>query len=61
MTNILRYIHICHNSYYAKWFSWKKTYLYCSITWFIGILINIPNVTGWGGYYYDEKTLSCVW
>ena len=42
-------------------FTKRLTLFYCFITWMIGLAINIPNVVGWGGYYYDEKTLNCVW
>ena len=56
-----RYFHICHTHLYGKWFTNKKSVVYCIITWVIGIMIDIPNLTGWGGHYYDLKTLSCVW
>jgi hypothetical protein len=41
-----RYVHICHSRYYAKIFNKNKTLLYCAITWSIGVLINVPNLTG---------------
>ncbi|CAF0837503.1 unnamed protein product [Brachionus calyciflorus] len=58
---INRYIHICHHTHYNRMFTAKKTIFYCAITWFIGISIDLPNLLGWGGHYYDLKTLNCVW
>ncbi|RNA16468.1 melatonin receptor type 1B-B-like [Brachionus plicatilis] len=58
---INRYVHICHHSVYNKIFTIKKTLIYCCITWMIGISIDFPNLLGWGGHYYDLKTLNCVW
>nr|QVK45856.1 G protein-coupled receptor [Proales similis] len=58
---IRRYIHICHQNLYEKAFTVRKTILYCAITWVIGFAIDLPNVLGWGGHYYDLKTLNCVW
>ncbi|CAF0992446.1 unnamed protein product [Brachionus calyciflorus] len=56
-----RYFIICNNKWYKKIFSFKKTILYCLINWIIGILVDLPNLTGWGGHYYDSKTTSCIW
>lgn len=42
-------------------FTVKKTLIYCGITWLVGISIDLPNLLGWGGHYYDLKTLNCVW
>ena len=27
----------------------------------LGFSIDIPNLAGWGGHYYDKETLSCAW
>nr|QVK45857.1 G protein-coupled receptor [Proales similis] len=56
-----RYINICHHHLYEKWFSKKLTAVYCLLTWLIGLAMDVPNLTGWGGHYYDEKSLVCVW
>ena len=35
--------------------------MHCLITWLVGVLIDVPNLIGWGGHYYDYDSLSCVW
>jgi hypothetical protein len=54
-------VFICHNGVYKKWFSKGRTYVYCVLTWMLGFSIDIPNLAGWGGHYYDKETLSCAW
>ena len=39
----------------------KKTLFYCLLTWFIGILIDLPCLLGWGDNTYNTNTLNCVW
>ncbi|RNA21626.1 melatonin receptor type 1B-B-like [Brachionus plicatilis] len=58
---INRYLIICHNKLYHRLFTHKKTIVYCVINWLMGILVDLPNFTGWGGHYYDSKTISCIW
>ena len=58
----LRFIFICHNKTYLKYFNMKETFAYCLITWLGGFLIDMPNLNNWwGGHYYDLDMLSCVW
>jgi hypothetical protein len=61
LLSINRYFHICHNNLYNKIFSYRLTFFYMAMSWCIGILIEIPNNVGWGGLYYDDKTLNCIW
>ena len=35
--------------------------MYCVLAWILGFSTEIPNLAGWGGHYYDLKTLSCAW
>ena len=56
-----RYVYICYNKIYIHWFDRKKTLVYCVMTWVLGFLVDLPNLVGWGGHYYDLKTLSCMW
>ena len=42
-------------------FTKRLTLLYCGITWVIGLAINLPMLLGWADYFYDPKTLNCVW
>ena len=58
---MIRYVNICYHQHYKKIFGVKQTLVYCAITWVIGVLIDVPNLTGWGGHFYDPKTLNCVW
>ncbi len=60
-SNFLRYIHIIYHNKYEKMFTRNKTILYCLICWMIGVLIDLPNFLGWGGFYYDTKSFTCVW
>ncbi|CAF0949684.1 unnamed protein product [Brachionus calyciflorus] len=57
---INRYIKICHDKIYNKIFTKKITYLICMIAWLGGIVLGVPNMSGWGGYGYDKKVLSCM-
>ncbi|RNA44762.1 melatonin receptor type 1B-B-like [Brachionus plicatilis] len=55
-----RYIKICHDHLYSKIFSKKKTMFLCILPWLGGIALGTPNLSGWGGYDYDKKVLSCM-
>lgn len=44
---------------YKRIFTKKKTLLICIGLWFIAFLIELPNLTGWGGHTFDLKTLGC--
>jgi hypothetical protein len=46
---------------YDKIFTIKKTIGFCLLSWCVGVLIDLPNFLGWGGHYYDEKALGCLW
>ena len=56
-----RFIYICYHNYYNKMFTKRLTLLYCGITWVIGLAINLPMVFGWADYFYDPKSLNCIW
>lgn len=34
--------------------------LYCLVVWILAILLELPNVLGWGGHTYDFKISNCV-
>lgn len=55
-----RYILIFHNSFYERVFTIRNSILLAILTWIIGFILNIPNITGWGNIWYDPKTLACV-
>ncbi|XP_071157126.1 melatonin receptor type 1B-A-like [Mytilus edulis] len=54
-----RYIMINKFQLYKRIFTKRKTILMCTSLWFIAFLIELPNLTGWGGHTFDLKTLGC--
>lgn len=40
-------------------FTRRKTIFYCFCLWVISTLIELPNLTGWGGHTYDLKSMAC--
>ena len=56
-----RYINICHNKYYAKWFTIRSTLFACVFTWCGALVFVLPNLLGWGNYTFDVETASCIW
>lgn len=56
-----RYFNVCNNKYYKKVFTLKNTYIVCLLCWIGGLLLDFPNLFGWGNHIYDLKTASCVW
>ncbi|OWF52575.1 melatonin receptor type 1A-like [Mizuhopecten yessoensis] len=57
--SVNRYIMINKNHYYNQIFTKNKTFLLCVLVWFLAFLIELPNLTGWGGHTFDLKTLGC--
>jgi G protein-coupled receptor 50 len=41
-----RFIFINHKHLYSCLFSFKTTLIYCCLTWIIGFLLNLPNLSG---------------
>lgn len=56
-----RYLHIIYHYRYKKIFTTRNTVIFCSITWFLGFLVDLPNIVGWGGHAYSNNTLTCLW
>lgn len=54
-----RYIMINKFQLYKRIFTKKKTLCICILLWIIAFLIELPNLTGWGGHTFDLKTLGC--
>lgn len=44
---------------YKRIFTKRKTICICVSLWIIAFLIELPNLTGWGGHTFDRKTLGC--
>ncbi len=61
INNFLRYAYICHKKNYKKYFELKYTILFSCLSWFLGIIMDLPNYLGLGGHYFDKKTYNCTW
>jgi hypothetical protein len=58
---INRYINICWNDYFKKIFTVKMAIVLCIFCWFVSLLIDSPNLLGWGNHVFDVKTANCMW
>jgi hypothetical protein len=58
---INRYVNICKNNLYKKIFSINKTYIVSFLCWIGALVLDLPNLLGWGNHTFDLKTASCVW
>ena len=56
-----RYIHICHNTVYARVYTIRNSVCMVVCLWIVSFLMEMPNFIGWGDHVFDRKTLSCVW
>lgn len=54
-----RYVFLCRHHVYLTIFTQRKTIIYCFCLWIISTLIELPNITGWGGHTYDLKSMAC--
>ena len=57
--SINRFILICHNQYYARVFTWRRTILYCLLLWLSAYALDVPNYLNWGDHNFDEKIMAC--
>nr|QVK45858.1 G protein-coupled receptor [Proales similis] len=58
---INRYLNICHNRFYQVIFTRRNAFLFCALAWICGFLIDLPNLVGWGGHFFDPKAAQCNW
>nr|QVK45867.1 G protein-coupled receptor [Proales similis] len=54
-----RYLAIVYPQRYKRWFTIKKTGIFCLATWTISFLLEAINYTDFGGRVYDPKIKSC--
>nr|QVK45864.1 G protein-coupled receptor [Proales similis] len=56
---INRYLAIVHPPTYKRWFTIKKTGIFCAGTWIFAILLDAISYTDFGGRVYEPKIKSC--
>jgi len=56
-----RYYLITHPQSFNKILSLRKSLIYCSMTWIVGILMALGTVTGWSEVDYNPKSKSCTY
>lgn len=61
LLTLSRYVYICHNHLYDKFFNRVSCIIMCFCCWLTAFLFDIPNFTGWGGHYFDQKNHQCIW
>jgi hypothetical protein len=58
---INRYFNICWNKYFRKLFTIRVAITLCVFCWFASLLVDSPNLLGWGNHTFDVKTANCMW
>nr|KAG5713873.1 hypothetical protein BaRGS_024500 [Batillaria attramentaria] len=61
LASLNRYVFICHNTLYDKFFRCRYCYAACVMCWIMAFLFEFPNFLGWGGHTFDEKNHQCIW
>ena len=56
-----RYVCICHNNLYGRFFTTRNTLIGIPFIWLVGLAPHIAILIGVGRYSYDGKYLVCVW
>ena len=56
-----RYVIICHRVHYPTIFNKRTIPFIIGGLWILSLLVDLPNLLGWGGHAFDKKALFCTY
>lgn len=58
LVSFTRYMNVCHNRVFHRFFSFKRSVFACGLTWFLALIVCAPLTAGYA-YNYDTRLHLC--